>query len=252
MWANTTGHGGSPGSFFANAAEGRNRMKNGWGWMAGIGAAGLLVAGAPAYAGDKAAGSTGSAAETKSERDATLGTGSGSMGSTGSAESTPGAAGTTDPSMGSTGSSSTMGSAEHHAAMGSTGQNQVTGKVDKIDKSNNELTLSLKVSDSTQVKKDGQTASLTDIKEGDQVRASFSGSGESLQVTEIEVMSSGAAGSTGTSSDPGTSGSTGTSADSPGTSGSGSTGLETPPSSGSTGSSPSDTPKSGSSGSRGY
>lgn len=204
-------------------------MKNGWGWMAGIGAAGLLVAGAPAYAGGDKAGSTGSTAETKSERDTTLGgTGAaGSMGSTGSAESSaPGAAGTTDPSMGST------GSAEHHAAMGSTSQNQVTGKVGKIDKTNNEITLSLKVSDSTQVTKDGQRASLTDIKEGDQVRASFSGSGESLQVTEIEVMSSGSTGSmgTGSSSDLGTSGSTGTSADHPSGS-SGSTGVETPPSS---------------------
>jgi Cu/Ag efflux protein CusF len=200
--------------------------------MAGIGAAGLLVAGAPAYAGGDKAGST--TAETQSERDTTLGgTGAaGSMGSTGSAESTPGAAGTTDPSMGSSGSSA-AGSAEHHAAMGSTSQNQVTGKVGKIDKTNKEITLSLKVSDSTQVTKDGQRASLTDIKEGDQVRASFSGSGESLQVTEIEVMSPGSTGSmgTGTSSDLGTSGSTGTSTDHPsGSSGSGSTGVETPPS----------------------
>jgi Cu/Ag efflux protein CusF len=217
-------------------------MKNGWGWMAGIGAAGLLVAGAPAYAGGEKAGSAGSTAGTQSEHDTTLGgTGAaGSMGSTGSAESTPGAAGTTDPSTGAMGSPSATGAAEPHGSMGTMSQNQVTGKVDKFDQMNKELTLSLKVSDSTQVTKDGQPASLTDIKEGDQVRASFSGSGESLQVTEIEVIG---AGSTGTSSDPGTSGST----DPSGTSGSGSTGLETPPASGSTGSSPG-----GSSGSRGY
>jgi Cu/Ag efflux protein CusF len=205
--------------------------------MAGIGAAGLLVAGAPAYAGGEKAGSAGTTAES----DTSKGTGAGSMGST---ESTPGgAAGTTDPSMGSTGSTAT--GAEHHAAMGSTSQNQVTGKVDKFDKSNKELTLSLKVSDSTQVTKDGQSASLNDIKEGDQVRASFTGSGESLQVTEIEVMSPG---STGTSSDPGTSGSTGTSADPD----KAKTGLEPPPGSGSTGSAPSEPSTSGSSSGRGY
>jgi Cu/Ag efflux protein CusF len=233
---------------FSRTEQREDRMKNGWGWMAGIGAAGLLVAGAPAYAGGEKAGSAGSTAGTQSETDTTLGgTGaSGSMGSTGSAESTPGTAGTTDPSTGSMGSSAT-GAAEPHGSMGAMSQNEVTGKVDKFDQSSNELTLSLKVSDSTQVKKDGQTASLSDIKEGDQVRASFTGSGESLQVTEIEVMSSGA-GSTGISSDPGTSGSTGTSADPD----KAKTGLETPPSSGSTGSSPGGSSTSGSSGSRGY
>jgi hypothetical protein len=75
----------------------------------------------------------------------------------------------------------------------------VTGKVDKLDKSKNQLSLQLKVSESTQVMKDGQTASLSDIKEGDQVRASFSSSG---QVERIDVMSSG---SSGSSSSPGSS-----------------------------------------------
>jgi hypothetical protein len=74
----------------------------------------------------------------------------------------------------------------------------VTGKVDKLDKSKNQLSLQLKVSESTQVMKNGQTASLSDIKEGDQVRASFSSSG---QVERIDVMSSGS-GSSGSSSSP--------------------------------------------------
>jgi hypothetical protein len=74
----------------------------------------------------------------------------------------------------------------------------VTGKVDKLDRSSNQLSLQLKVSDSTHVMKNGQPASLSDIKEGDQVRASFSPTG---QVDRIDVMSSG----TGSSS-PGSSG----------------------------------------------
>ncbi len=81
--------------------------------------------------------------------------------------------------------------------------------MDKLDKSKNQLSLQLKVSDSTQVMKNGQPASLSDIKEGDQVRASFSPTG---QVDRIDVMGSGSSGSSpGSSSSPhsssGTSGS---------------------------------------------
>lgn len=89
---------------------------------------------------------------------------------------------------------------EKHEAMGGTasagtaGQNEITGKVEKYDKAKKELSLRLKVSDDTQVMKDGQRASLSDIKEGDQVRASFTGSGENLQVQRIDVVSSGAKG----------------------------------------------------------
>jgi hypothetical protein len=91
----------------------------------------------------------------------------------------------------------------------------VTGKVEKLDKSKNQISLQLKVSDSTQVMKNGQTASLADIKEGDQVRASFTPSG---QVDRIDVMSSGSgsSGSSSGSSSPGSS-----SGSSSGTSGSG-------------------------------
>ena len=80
------------------------------------------------------------------------------------------------------------------ASAGAAGEQQITGKVEKVDQSKKELSLRLKVSDTTQVMKDGKTATLSDIKEGDQVRASFSGSGETLQVQRIDVMSSGAGG----------------------------------------------------------
>jgi Cu/Ag efflux protein CusF len=203
-------------------------MKNGWGVMTGLGMAGLLVAGTPAWAGGGSAGST---------SDTSSSSGS-AMGSTGS---------TSDPASGSTmGTPSGSTASEQSAsAMGSTGSNEVTGKVEKFDRTNKELTLSLKVSDSTQVTKDGQTASLSDIKEGDQVRASFSGSGETLEVTQIEVMSKGStasppSGSTGTSDPSGTIESPGS-----GSTGTGS-GSADPGSTGTTGSSP------GGSSGRGY
>ena len=66
------------------------------------------------------------------------------------------------------------------------GKTELTGMVEKFDCRAKELTLQnsdkkLKVTDSTRVMKDGQSASLSDIKEGDQVRASFSGSGDTLR-----------------------------------------------------------------------
>jgi hypothetical protein len=87
------------------------------------------------------------------------------------------------------------------------------------------------VTDSTRVMKDGQSASLSDIKEGDQIRASYSGSGDTLMVSRIDVMTAGTTGtgSTGTGS-TGT-GSTGTGSTGTG-SGSGSSGATPPPSKG--------------------
>ncbi|HSD19727.1 MAG TPA: hypothetical protein VLC54_06810 [Anaeromyxobacter sp.] len=142
------------------------------------------------------------------------------------------------------------GSTEQHA-MGKSSKNELTGTVEKFDRESKELTLQnsdkkLKVSDSTRVMKDGQSASLSDIKEGDQVRASYSGSGDTLQVSRIDVMTSGStgmgtgtgmgAGSTGTGStgSAGSSGSTGTTgtdtgSTGSGTTGSGSSGSTTPP-----------------------
>ncbi|WP_242345584.1 hypothetical protein [Anaeromyxobacter terrae] len=136
-------------------------------------------------------------------------------------------------------------------------KNELTGKVEKFDRDTKELTLAnsdkkLKVSDSTRVMKDGQRASLSDIKEGDQVRASFSGTGDTLQVNRIDVMTSGSmgtgAGETGTGmgtgtttttppSDTGTGttkppSDTGTGATGTGTTGSGSSGATPPPSKG--------------------
>jgi len=83
--------------------------------------------------------------------------------------------------------------------------NQIQGRVQNFDRSNNTLTLSgsdkpLHVDSSTVILKDGGNASVGDIKEGDQIRASFANqAGETLQVQRLEVMTKPAAGAaTGT------------------------------------------------------
>lgn len=168
------------------------------GIIAGLGVAGLLVA-LPVQAGGG-----------KSSASGTTSSGSGSSAS---------------GSMGSGSGSGSMGSGGMHSGTASAaGQNEITGKVEKFDESSNELTLSLKVSDKTQVTKDGKTASLSDIEEGDQVRASFTGSGENLQVTRIEVMSEGAKSGASPSGSGMGSGGSGAAPGSSGTSGSGSSG----------------------------
>jgi Cu/Ag efflux protein CusF len=130
----------------------------GWGTVAGLGLAGLLVAATAAQAEGGAAGETGGAGQT---------------GQTG---------------MGET---------------GTTGAQEVIGTVEKFDPSKKELTLTttdktLKLTDDTQIMKEGQRASLSDIQEGAQVRASYSGTGDTVQVTQIEVMSAAPPGGTGT------------------------------------------------------
>jgi len=151
-------------------------MKIGKGMVAGLGIASLLIA-LPAGAQSSSSGSSGS---------------SGSMGSSGSTsdtskdKSSAGSAGSSSDTSGSSGSSAMGGT----ASAGAASQHEITGKVEKLDRTKKELSLRLKVSDDTQVMKDGQRASLSDIKEGDQVRASFTGSGDTLQVQRIDVVSS--------------------------------------------------------------
>jgi len=99
------------------------------------------------------------------------------------------------------------------ASAGGAGEQQITGKVEKVDQSKKELSLRLKVSDTTQVMKDGKTATLSDIKEGDQVRASFDATGEPVR---IDVTSSSGSKSPSGSSTP--SGSTPSGSSSPGSS----------------------------------
>jgi len=173
----------------------------GWSTVAGLGMAGLLVAALPAHAqsSTSAGSSTGSSSSDKEKSGATSPSSSGSMGGT-----------TSEPSSGSSTSSGAMGAGSSAGSTASatgdtsaTAGQQLTGTIQKFDKDSKELTLAnsdkkLKVSDDTKVMKDGQKGSLSDIKEGDQVRASYSGTGDTLQVTTLEVMSAqpGAPGST--------------------------------------------------------
>jgi hypothetical protein len=81
-------------------------------------------------------------------------------------------------------------------APSSPGGSELTGRVEKFDHTSKTFTISgttVKVDESTEVTKDGRKAALTDVQEGDQVRASMSGSGDAATARSIEVTSSGAA-----------------------------------------------------------
>lgn len=172
----------------------------GLGSVAGLGVAGLLVAGtAYAQSGSTAGGQTTDPSQSGSKS----GTGSTTSQGTGSAGSSSSKTGTAP------------GTTEQHAMGMESGKNELTGTVEKFDRESKELTLQhsdkkLKVNDSTRVMKDGQRGSLSDIKEGDQVRASFSGTGDKLTATRIDVVTAGSmgTGSTGSTGSPGGTGST--------------------------------------------
>lgn len=197
----------------------------GWGTVAGLGMAGLLALAQPAAADDKGTSSptygSGSGSSTAGSTDTGTATGSSTTGSS----ETGTATGSTD-----TGTTGSMGTGSTASTMGDASSQHLVGTVEKFDQASKELTLAnsdkkLKISDDTTVMKDGQQATVSDIQEGDQVRASFSGSGDTLQVSRIEVMS---AGSTGT----GTMGTTPSDTTSPtpstpGTTGSGTSGTDT-------------------------
>ena len=193
-------------------------MRKTWGVMAGLGMAGLLVAAAPAQAqsgtSSPSAGSASGTSDSSSYGQPGSKSGSATTGDTG----TSGSATTQSP--GATGTDTTTGS----MASATSGQNEVTGKVEKFDKSKKELSLRLKISDSAQVMKDGKTASLSDLKPGDEVRASFSGTGDTLEVNRIDVLSGSSKGSkeSGSSSSPSGMGSSGSSSSPSGSSSSGS------------------------------
>jgi hypothetical protein len=104
---------------------------------------------------------------------------------------------TAGPAAAQGASSGTTGTDTGASTSSGTGK-QLAGRIDRIDRSTNTLTLDgrmLKMDSSTEVTKDGSRATLSDVKEGDQVRASFSGSGDTLNVQRIEVMGTEATGS---------------------------------------------------------
>jgi hypothetical protein len=66
---------------------------------------------------------------------------------------------------------------------------EVTGRVEKVEKSNIQIAGKLlKVDSSTSISKGGVGATLAEVKEGDEVRATLSGSGDPPKAARIEVI----------------------------------------------------------------
>jgi hypothetical protein len=103
-------------------------------------------------------------------------------------------------------SSAASTDAEKASERTAAGTHELSGKVEKFDREKRTLSLAdsdkkLKVTDDTEVTKDGDKVSPGQIMEGDEVRASYSGSGDEVEVLSIEVSSSDLdAGSTSTQS----------------------------------------------------
>ncbi len=155
----------------------------------GVAAAGLLWAGQAMAEGAGTSGMAGGASSPQGSYSPKQGKDTSSKNQSAGSQSTGSASSGTSSSYGSS-SSSGMGSS-------ASAKNEVSGKVEKFDRSAHTLKLrgsdkELKVDPSTtDVTRDGAHASLEDIKEGEQVRASFSGSGDDLTATRIDIQSSG-------------------------------------------------------------
>ncbi len=129
--------------------------------------------------------------------------------------STSSGSGTMGESSGSSTTTKSDTSTTMTSDTSSTKSSALQGKVEKFDRSKNTLTLSgsdktLKVDSSTMVMKNGLSATLDDIKEGDEIRASYSGSGNTVKVKSLDIV---AAAPTGSSSGMGTGSSMGTGTD---------------------------------------
>jgi hypothetical protein len=79
------------------------------------------------------------------------------------------------------------------------GASELQGRVERIDRASN-LTLAgtesvghafeqLKIDSSTEITVHGEKGTLSEINEGDEVRAAFSGSGDDLHVDRLEILS---------------------------------------------------------------
>jgi Cu/Ag efflux protein CusF len=79
------------------------------------------------------------------------------------------------------------------ARSGDSSTSEISGTVKTVDSGKREVTLAgsdgaLIVKDGTQILKDGHRATLSDVREGDEVRASYSNSGDTLEVSRLEVV----------------------------------------------------------------
>jgi Cu/Ag efflux protein CusF len=190
--------------------------KLGWSMVAGLGVAGLLVASplARAQSGSSTQNPQGTGSSgTTSSGTGSSGTKSSGTGSSGTTSSGTGSSGTTSSGTGSSGTASSGTGSSDTAASGtgssstagaSASASQVTGKIKKYDKDSKTVTLDssdrkLKLSEKTKVMKDGAKASMSDLKEGENVRASYAPTADQtapIDVLTIEVMPADATGTT--------------------------------------------------------
>lgn len=179
----------------------------GWSVVAGFGVAGLLFASPAVLATEGAKEKSGESGHMSHDSSAT------SSGTSSGKESEARGSGQAGTSTGArpgevTGSATgSSGTSEREAAKAATASNEVSGKVEKYDREKRTLSLEdsdkkLKVTDDTQVMKDGNKISPGQIMEGDEVRASFSGSGDVVEVLILEVTPATPGSGTGSGATP--------------------------------------------------
>jgi hypothetical protein len=152
--------------------------------VVGVSVAGLLFATPSALATEEAR--KGSTASDQSSGSASSG-GSEARGSGQAGESTGARPGEVTGSAETSGGTSAK---ERRAAAAA--ENEISGTVESYDREKRTLSLSssekkLKLTDDTQVLKDGARVPVGQLMEGDEVRASFSGSGDEVEVAVIEI-----------------------------------------------------------------
>lgn len=166
----------------------------GWSAMTGFGIAGLLVTAIPASADHHESRQTGSttAGSSSAQEHTDPGT-KGESGKKGTGARGSGMGGTSTGARPGevTGAGTEPGASQATRA----GVQEVTGKIEEFDRQGRILTIEnsqqkLTLTDDTQVLKDGEPASIGDLMEGDEVRASFSApaSGDTVEVERVEVL----------------------------------------------------------------
>jgi Cu/Ag efflux protein CusF len=173
----------------------------GWSAITGFGIAGLLVSAAPASADHHEKPQSGSTTTESSSAQSQSGSAT-----SGKEESRKKGTGAKGSGMGGTstgarpgevsGAGTAAGTSE--ATRAGARQNEITGRIEAFDRETRTLTIAdsqkkLTLTDDTEVLKNGEQASLGDLMEGDEVRASFSASasGDTVEVERLEVLRTG-------------------------------------------------------------
>jgi hypothetical protein len=203
-----------------------------WGAVAGCGIAGLLLL-APSARADEPKSGSATSQDSQQGMSGTADQGSGARGTGMGGTSTGARPGEVTGAPSAPGGTSEK---EQRAQAKTSDATHLSGKVEKYDRAARTLSIvdsdkQLKVTDDTQVFKGGDRVSPGQIMEGDEVRASFTGSGDTLEAVRIDVSGAPASGagssprpSTGTDVKGGSP--KGTAAGSSSETGSGSTGTK--------------------------